>query len=103
MSQACGEKAIPRRAARIVLDREQQFWHGFIEAPAEKMRGAYYSERRANSDAGTETHRGLDMLDAKIGITRPMSEYAVDVPAARAQSSARSQSQNLEKDRLADP
>ena len=35
----------------MVLDREAQFWRRLIEAPAEKMRGADYSERVWRRDA----------------------------------------------------
>jgi hypothetical protein len=32
------EIAIRVRGCGIVLDRNEQFWHGLIEAPAEEMR-----------------------------------------------------------------
>src|SRR6516165_5526542 len=39
-----------RTASSILLDREEQLWHGLIEAPADEMRDAYCKERPA--DAG---------------------------------------------------
>ena len=40
MGIAGGEKAIRHRVARILLDREEQFLHGLIEAPRREMRRA---------------------------------------------------------------
>ena len=50
MRVAGGEKAVGLRTGRILLDREEQLWHGLIEAPADEMRDAYCKERPA--DAG---------------------------------------------------
>ena len=40
MGIAGSEKAIRHRVARILLDREEQFLHGLIEAPRREMRRA---------------------------------------------------------------
>jgi hypothetical protein len=50
-----GEIAIWLREAGIFLDREEQFRDGFIEAPGDEMRGAYYKERREH--AGADGHK----------------------------------------------
>jgi hypothetical protein len=92
-----GEIAIRMRQARIFLDREQQFRHGLIEAPADEMRGTYYQERRADAGTGTEAQRGVDVLDRDVGPARPPSKDAADNPTAgvvRLMASARSRSAN---------
>jgi hypothetical protein len=71
MSVAGREKAMRRREAWILLDREEQLRHGIIEAPSEEMRHTYRKERRADAGAGTEAQRGLIMLDRDIGLARP--------------------------------
>jgi hypothetical protein len=71
MGAAGGENAIRLREARIVLDREEQFRHGLVEAPAVEMRLAYYRERRADAGARAEAQRGFDMLDRDVRLTRP--------------------------------
>ena len=65
MGVAGDKAAIRQREACILLDREEQLRHGLTEAPAGEMRGAYYKERRADADAGTEAQRGFGMLDRK--------------------------------------
>jgi hypothetical protein len=57
--------------ARIFVDREEQLWHGFVETPAEEMRGANYVERRADAGAWTEAQRSIDMLDRDLGLASP--------------------------------
>ena len=52
MDVAGGEKAIRLRVAWILLDREEEFRHGLIKAPADEMRGAYDKERRADAGRG---------------------------------------------------
>ena len=47
-----GEIAIWLWEAGIFLDCEEQFWDGFIEAPSDEMRGAYYEERRGTCGRG---------------------------------------------------
>src|SRR5215471_3764671 len=83
MRVAGGEIAIRERLAGILLDREEEFRHGLVEAPSEKMRAAYCEERLADAGAGTEPQRGLDMLDRDVRLARPDPEAAADVPAAR--------------------
>src|SRR6516165_6402421 len=43
---------------------------------------AYYSERRADAGSRAEAQRGLEMFDRDVGLARPTSEGATDVPAA---------------------
>jgi len=83
MGVAGGKAAIRQREACILLDREEQLRHGLTEAPAGEMRGAYYKERRADADAGTEAQRGFGMLDRDAGLARPQPQCAADKPAAR--------------------
>jgi hypothetical protein len=40
MRVAGGENAVGLRIGRILLDREEQLWHGLIKAAADKMRSA---------------------------------------------------------------
>ena len=44
---------------------------------------AYYSKRRADAGSRAEAQRGLEMFDRDVGLARPTSEDATDVPAAR--------------------
>ena len=44
------------------------------------MRPAYREEGIADAGAGTESQRGLDMLDRDVGFAGPMPEDAADVP-----------------------
>ena len=67
MRIAGGKKAIRRRVAWVVLDREDQLRRCLIEAPTEKMRAAYCSERRADAGATTEAQRGFDTRDRDVG------------------------------------
>ena len=83
MGVAGGETAMRQREARILLDREEQLRYSLTEAPAGEMRGAYYKDRRADADAGTEAQRGFGMLDRDVGLARPQPECAADKPAAR--------------------
>src|SRR5580700_5463789 len=83
MGVAGGEKAISLRVGWILLDREQEFRHCLIKTPAEELREAYICERRTDSGSGAEVQRGLEMLDRDVGIARPHSEGAADVPTAR--------------------
>src|SRR5208283_6213430 len=83
MGVAGGENAIWVRKARIILDGEKEFRHCLIEAPAEEMCLAYYSERRADAGARAEAQRGLEMFDRDVGLARPLPESAADQPAAR--------------------
>ena len=80
---AGGETAMRQREAWVLLDREEELRHGLTEAPAGEMRGAYYKDRRADADAGTEAQRGFGMLDRDVGLARPQPECAADKPAAR--------------------
>ena len=68
---AGGDIAIRLWAAWILLDREEQFRHGLIKAPGQKMRGSYHVERPADAGAGTEAQRSFNMLDRDIGLARP--------------------------------
>src|SRR5215469_5190012 len=77
-----GEIAIRHREARILLDREHEFRHCFIEPPSQEMRLAYYSERRADPSARAEPQRGLAILDRKVGLAREKPENGADVPTA---------------------
>jgi hypothetical protein len=83
MGVAGGEIAMRLRVARILLDRKEQFRHCLIELPAEEMRGAYHTERRADPGAGTEAQRGFAMLDRDVQLARAPSEEAAVMPAAR--------------------
>jgi len=47
------------------------------------MRSAYDSERCAHPSARAEPLRGLDMTDRDIGLARPQSNGAANVPTAR--------------------
>jgi hypothetical protein len=60
MGVAGGETAIRCWKAKIILNREEQFLHGFVEAPADEMRAAYDKERCADADAGTKAHCGFE-------------------------------------------
>src|SRR5271167_3283604 len=81
MRVAGGEKAILFRKARILLDREEQFRHRLFEAPAEETRGPYLKKRVADPGAGTESQRGLDMLDCNVRLACISPEDTADVPA----------------------
>jgi hypothetical protein len=70
----------------ILLDCEEQFRHGLVEAPADEMRDAYKG-RRANAGGGTEAQRDLGVLDRHVGLARPSFEDAADVPSAGVDSS----------------
>jgi len=80
MGIAGGEKAIWHRVARILLDREEQFRHGLIEAPSRTMRRANDNERCADPGARTKPERRLGMSDRDVGLARPHSNVAADVP-----------------------
>ena len=71
MRVAGGENTVRVGVARIILNREEQLRHGLIEAPAEKMGGAYPDEHRADAGARTEAQRCFAMLDRDVGLTRP--------------------------------
>ena len=71
MGVASGEIAIRRWVGWILLDREQQFRHRFIEAPSKEMRGTYQKERRADAGAGTEPQLSFRMFDRNVGLARP--------------------------------
>src|SRR5271166_7140004 len=81
MRVAGGEPAVGRRVIRIVLDREQELRHSLIEAQTQEMVGTDYLVGHAVG-VGTraETQGGLDVLDRDVGLARPMSENAADVP-----------------------
>jgi hypothetical protein len=66
MRVAGGKNAIRVLETWILLDREQQFRHCLIEAPAEEMRDAYIEERCADSGARAEAQCGLHMLDRDV-------------------------------------
>jgi hypothetical protein len=83
MGIAGGEVTICFREARIFLDCEEQFRDGFIEAPSDEMRGAYYEERREQAGAGTKAPRDFGVPDPDFGLSRPRPENAADVPAPR--------------------
>src|SRR5262249_933712 len=83
MGVAGGEIAIWRREARILLDRKEQFRHGFIEAPSQEMRLAYQRMRRTNAGARTEPQRGLGVLDREVRVAREKPEDTADVPTSR--------------------
>ena len=85
MRVAGGENAVRMRMARILSDGEDQFRDRFIEAPAEEVRGADDTERRADLGARTEAQRSLCMLncDIELGRVRSVSEIAADLPASR--------------------
>src|SRR6516165_10064076 len=80
MGIAGGEIAVRRREGRILLDRQEQFWHSFIEPPSQEMRLAYQRKRGANASARTETQRGLGTLDREVGVAREKPQNAADVP-----------------------
>ena len=83
MGVAGSEKAIWHREAGILLDSKTQFLHCLIEAPHEKMPGAYDKQRRvADSDSRTESKSRFSMLNRNIGLACPTSEDAAEVPAA---------------------
>ena len=71
MREACGEKAIRRRVAWVVLYRKEQLRNGLIKAPAQEMSTAYCSGQRNESRAWTEP------------LACPISENAIDMPATR--------------------
>src|SRR6516165_10507399 len=72
MGVAGSEKAIWHREAGILLDSKAQFLHCLIEAPHEKMPGAYDKQRRvADSDSRTETESCFSMLNRNIGLACP--------------------------------
>src|SRR6516165_3423843 len=75
------ETAIRLRVRRVILDCEEQFRHGLIEAPAQKKRPAYYSKRIADAGARTEAERDSDVFDRGIGLPSPTPEGAANVPA----------------------
>jgi len=77
-----GENVIGYRKARIVLDREEQFWHSLVEALTEEVCAAQYKKRRADPGARTEPQRHIDMIDRDIRLTRPKPEKTADTPAA---------------------
>src|SRR3984893_9443308 len=45
------------------------------------MREAQCDARSADTDAGAEAQRRLDMLDPEVRLARPSPEYAADEPA----------------------
>src|SRR5215472_12908739 len=81
MRVAGSEKAVWHRVAWVLLEREEQLWHGLFEAPAEEMRLAYSDERRADAGARTEAQRGLVMLDRDVRLARPIPQGTAEVPA----------------------
>src|SRR5271167_623988 len=83
MGVARGESALRLRVARIVLYREQQFWHCFLEPSTKEMCLAYREERRADPRAWAEPHRDFDMLDPDVGLARPSPEDAAELPLPR--------------------
>jgi hypothetical protein len=84
MGVAGSEKAIWHREAGILLDSEAEFLHCLIEAPHEKMPGAYDKQRRVGDPASrTETESRFSMFNRNIGLACPTSEDATEVPAAR--------------------
>ena len=82
MRVAGGQVATRLWVAWILLDREEQLRRCLIEAPAEETRGAYYTERHADTGARTEPQRRFFMLNRDLGLARIHSEDAADVPAA---------------------
>src|SRR5580693_6963076 len=54
-----------------------------IESAGQEMCLADDGERRADSGAGAEAQRGLDMRDRNIRLPRRHPEHPADVPAAR--------------------
>jgi hypothetical protein len=67
--------------AWILVDREEQFWDGLIEAPPVQMRGAYLKMRWADAGARTKAQRDIEMLDRGVRLACPVPEYAADKPA----------------------
>src|SRR5207248_3421482 len=51
---AGSEKAIWVREARIFLDRDEEFRHRLLEAPADEVCHTYVEKRRSDAGAGTE-------------------------------------------------
>ena len=80
MGVAGGQNAMRVRLARILLDREEQRRHCFIEAPTDEMREAYYNKRRADAGARTEAQRCFEVLNADVGLACPNSEGTADEP-----------------------
>src|SRR5215472_2033135 len=77
------EKAVCRREARVLLDRELELRYCLVEASAKQMSGANRRERRPYPRARAEALSGLDMLYRGIKLPRPTSDRPADVPAAR--------------------
>jgi len=73
MGVAGGEIPICKRVARILLDRAEEHRHRLIEATADKMRGAYSNERRANTGARAQAERYLHVFDRDVGLAGPIS------------------------------
>jgi len=71
MRVAGSKSAIRLRVARILLNCEKQLRHGLIEAPAEKMGGAYPDEHWPDPGTRAKAQRRFAMLDRDVGLTRP--------------------------------
>src|SRR5215469_6464616 len=78
-----GENAIRLRERWIFLDREAQFRHGLVEAPAAETSEAHHEEGGADTRARTEPQRDFAMLDRDVGLTRLQPEHTADVPSTR--------------------
>jgi hypothetical protein len=81
MRIAGGENAIWVWSARIVLDREKQFRHCLIKSPSYEMCITHYTEQRADPGAWAQAEGHFLMLDCNVGLARPNSNVAADVPA----------------------
>src|SRR5215469_922489 len=82
MGIAGSKLAVGWRVDGVLLDCHEKCWHCLLETSAGEVCSADHVERKANSGAGAQTQRGLDVLDRDAGLAGKKPQCAADIPAA---------------------